>query len=155
MAIKSSKLDVSLFLKAVGDCIRNRVLEFFIEGREFDYPVKYLAEEIGVNRNTIYHVIEELISNNLLLFSRRIGSSKFYKINLSDSIAIDLVRLFDKIINMKISEYVEKENHYSKDGIIDLKLISETDYYKINYVSHGMSIPTANIGKVNEEFVTA
>lgn len=94
----------SLFLDAIGDCMRNRVLEFFIEGREFDYPIKFLAEEIGVNRNTIYKAIEELVQNKLLVFSRRIGSSKFYHLNRDDPITQDLMNLFDKKINIVMEE---------------------------------------------------
>ncbi|MBI2101458.1 winged helix-turn-helix transcriptional regulator [Candidatus Woesearchaeota archaeon] len=109
MSKKTIQVDTSLFIKAVGDCIRNKILEFFIEGREFDYPIKYLAEEIGVNRNTLYKAIDELLSSKLIAFSRRIGSSKFYKLNLSDPIALDFVKLFDKIINIEMEKYIERE----------------------------------------------
>ena len=105
---KEPKLVDSLFIEVIGDCIRNQVLEFFIEGREFDYPIKFLAEEVGVNRNTLYKAIDDLLSSRLLVFSRRIGSSKFYKLNLSNPIAIDLIKLFDKIINMKMFEYIKE-----------------------------------------------
>lgn len=101
--------DVSLFLGVVGKSLRNEILEFFIEGRELDYPIKFVAEELEINRNTLYKVIGDLISSKILIVSRKIGSSTFYTLNMQNGVVLDLVGIFDKAINIKMEEYIEKE----------------------------------------------
>ena len=109
MAKTTIVVDKSLFLSVIGDSIRNRILEFFIEGREFDYPIKFIAEELGLNRNTLYKFIEELSMQRMLVKSRKIGSSKFYKLNFSNMLTSELTSLFDSILNRKMEEYISKE----------------------------------------------
>jgi hypothetical protein len=112
MVVKTEEkttLDVSLFLGVVGKSLRNEILEFFIEGRELDYPIKFVAEELEINRNTLYKVIGELISSKILVVSRKIGSSTFYRLNMQNGVVLDLVGIFDKAINIKMEEYIEKE----------------------------------------------
>jgi len=104
MQSKSKLGDESLFLAIVGDSIRNRIVEFFIEGRELDYPIKFVAEELKINRSTLYKVITELSENAILTFSRKIGSSTFYRLNIRNQKVMSLIDIFDKAINKALEE---------------------------------------------------
>lgn len=109
----------SLFLGVVGDSLRNRVLEFFIEGRELDYPLKYVAEDLDIHRNTLYEIMHKLLSEGILIISRRIGSSYFYKINQRNLFALLLIGVFDKVLNDEISR-IHKEALKEKELTVEV-----------------------------------
>ncbi len=92
------------FLKKIGDNARNRVLEFFIEGRGLDYAKQDVAEETKVSRQTIYKIIEEFIENDFIVFSRKAGKTNLYKLNEKSRIVKSFIDIFEAAIREEINK---------------------------------------------------
>ena len=76
--------DESIFLDYVGDSPRMRVLQYFIEGRDFDYTLTDLLHA-GVSWGTLNTLIPTLAELGIILKTRKIGRATLYKINLNNS----------------------------------------------------------------------
>jgi len=93
------------FCKIIGDTPRNRVLEFFIEGREMDFGVGDVAREIGLNRLTTYSVMKDLVHNEFIIPSRKVGKGQLYRLNMKKLEVTMLIQLFNKVLQKIVREY--------------------------------------------------
>jgi DNA-binding Lrp family transcriptional regulator len=91
----------TLFRKALGDTPQIRVLEFLIEGREFDYSISDIAEGAEIGRTTLFRIFDELIKNKIILSTRIIGNAKLYKLNQENLFVKKMIEVFDEIIMPK------------------------------------------------------
>ncbi len=91
----------TLFKKALGDTPQIRVLEFLIEGREFDYSISDIAEGAEIGRTTLFRIFDELIKNKIILSTRIIGNAKLYKLNQENIFVKKMIEVFDEIIMPK------------------------------------------------------
>ena len=88
----------TLFRKALGDTPNLRVLEFLIEGREFDYSISDIAEGAEIGRTTLFRIWDDLIKNKIIKPTRQIGNAKLYILNIENIFVRKLVGVFDEII---------------------------------------------------------
>jgi DNA-binding IclR family transcriptional regulator len=96
------------FCKIIGETPRNRVLEFFIEGREMDFGVGDVAREIGLNRLTTYSVMKELVNNEFLIPSRKVGKGQLYRLNMKKLEVTMLIQLFNNMLKRIASEHKQE-----------------------------------------------
>lgn len=95
--------DDSIFLDYVGDSPRMRVLQYFIEGRDFDYTLTDLLHA-GVSWGTLNTLIPTLAELGVILKTRKIGRATLYKINHSNSVATQLIKLYDTLLLERLQE---------------------------------------------------
>lgn len=88
----------TLFRKALGDTPKIRVLEFLIEGRELDYSISDIAEGAEIGRTTLFRIFDDLLRNNIIVFTRQIGNAQLYKLNMKNLFVKKMVEIFDEII---------------------------------------------------------
>ena len=98
----------SFFLDYVGDNPRMRVLQYLIEGRDFDYTLTDLLNA-GVSWGTLNVLVPKLAELGILVKTRKIGRATLYKINQSNFAAKQLMELYDKLILMKLNELGEEK----------------------------------------------
>ena len=87
----------SIFLDHVGDYPRMRVLQYFIEGRDFDYTLTDLLNA-GVSWGTLNSLVPKLLELGIVVKTRKIGRATLYKINQENIAVKQLVALYDKLI---------------------------------------------------------
>lgn len=87
----------SIFLDYVGDSPRMRVLQYLIEGRDFDYTLTDMLNS-GVSWGTLNALIPKLLELNIIIKTRKIGRATLYKINKENVLAKQLIGLYDKLI---------------------------------------------------------
>jgi len=90
MKIKENK---SLFLMQFGDTPQLRVLDFLIENHFFDFPMTEIARGANVSYNSLKTFFPHLIKSEILVKTRRIGKSDYYKLNLENSFVKNLIKL--------------------------------------------------------------
>jgi hypothetical protein len=90
MKIKENK---SLFLIQFGDTPQLRVLDFLIENHFFDFPMTEIARESNVSYNSIIIFFDDWIRNGIILPTRKVGKSSYYKLNLENSFIKNLIKL--------------------------------------------------------------
>lgn len=87
----------SIFLDVVGDSPTMRVLQYLIEGRDFDYTLTDLTKA-GVSWGTLHTIFPKLMKYGLVIRTRTIGRAKLYKINKDSPIAKKFIELYDTLI---------------------------------------------------------
>lgn len=91
----------TLFRRTLGDTPKIRVLEFFIEGREFDYSITDIAEGAEIGRTTLFRIFEDLLKTKIIVPTRQIGNAKLYRLNIENPFVKKLIEVFDEIIMPK------------------------------------------------------
>ena len=97
----------SIFLDYVGDTPRMRALQYFIEGREFDYMLTDLLKA-QVSWGTLNSLIPILAKKGVIIKTRKIGRATLYKINQANQVIKQLISLYDSLILQQLSKVEQK-----------------------------------------------
>lgn len=100
MKIKENK---SLFLKQFGDTPQLRVLDFLIDNYNFDFPMTEIARESNVSYNSLKVFFPYLIKSRIIVKTRRIGKSNYYKLNLENQFVENLMKLDWSLVEESVS----------------------------------------------------
>ena len=87
----------SIFLEHVGDSPRMRVLQYLIEGREFDYTLTDMLNA-GVSWGTLNTLIPKFLELKIIVKTRKIGRATLYKINKDNVLVKQLIGLYERLI---------------------------------------------------------
>lgn len=83
----------SLFLEQFGDTPQLRVMDFLIDNQFFDFPMTEIARGSNVSYNSLKIFFNKFIESGILLKTRRIGKSDYYKLNLDNVFVSNLMKL--------------------------------------------------------------
>lgn len=92
----------SIFLDHVGDNPRMRILQYFIEGRDFDYTLTDLLNA-GVSWGTLNTLVPKLLELSIVVKTRKIGRATLYKINQENVAVKQLIELYDTLLLEKLN----------------------------------------------------
>jgi len=92
----------SIFLDIVGDCPRMRILQYLIEGRNFDYTLTDLTNA-GVSWGTLHTEFPKLLSYGIVVKVREVGRAKLYKIDKSNPVAKKLIEFYDFLMQKELA----------------------------------------------------
>ena len=109
MKVKENR---SLFLKQFGDTPQLRVLDFLIDNYNFDFPMTEIAKESNVSYNSIKIFFPYLIISRIIIKTRHIGKSFYYKLNLENQFVRNLMKLDWSLIEENIA--IESHPHLQK-----------------------------------------
>jgi len=93
----------SIFLEHVGDSPRMRVLQYLIEGRDFDFTLTDMLNA-GVSWGTLNMLIPKLLKLGIIVKTRKIGRATLYKINKENSTTKQIITLYDNLILQKLNQ---------------------------------------------------
>lgn len=88
-----SKENKSVFLETFGDTPQLRVLDFLIDNYVFDYPMTEIARESNVSYNSIILFFPHMIKSGIIVKTRKIGKSDYYKLNTKNDFVKNLIKL--------------------------------------------------------------
>ncbi len=74
-------MEKSSFRLVFGDSPIIRVIDFFLDHREFDYSLTEIAKGAGVGWVTLHQFWKELVRLGLVKRTRRIGRAELYRLN--------------------------------------------------------------------------
>ena len=97
----------SIFLDHVGDNPRMRILQYFIEGRDFDYTLTDLLNA-GVSWGTLNSLVPKLLDLGIVVKTRKIGRAALYKINQENVAVKQLIELYDNLLLEKLNNIQEE-----------------------------------------------
>jgi len=87
------KENKSFFLEQLGDTPKLRVLDFLIGNHFFDFPMTEIARESNVSYNSIITFFDNFIKSGIIIKTRKIGKSDYYKLNLENPFVMKLIQL--------------------------------------------------------------
>jgi len=67
-----------------------RILDHFLLHEDFEYTKSEIAKYAGISRATVYEKIDAMLSNSILVESKKIGRIVLYRLNLENSIVKEL-----------------------------------------------------------------
>lgn len=88
-----TKENRSLFLEQFGDTPQLRVLDFLIDNHMFDFPMTEIARGSEVSYNSLKLFFPNLIKSGILVKTRKIGKSDYYKLNIENPFIKNLIKL--------------------------------------------------------------
>ena len=100
-----AKANKSIFLRQFGDTPQLRVIDFFIDNHFFDFPLTEIARESNVSYNSLKSFIDDFLKTQVIVKTRKIGKSDYYKLNIENLFVKNLIKLDWSLSN----SYVLKE----------------------------------------------
>ena len=90
MRVKENK---SIFLEYLGDTPQSRVLDFLIDNHFFDFPLTGIARGSNVSYNSLTSFFPDWTEKKIVIKTRKIGKSDYYKLNLGNSFVKNIIKL--------------------------------------------------------------
>ncbi len=87
------KQNKSFFLMQFGDTPQLRVLDFLIGNYFFDFPMTEIARESNVSYNSIVTFFQDFIKSEVIIKTRKVGKSDYYKLNTENVFVKNLIKL--------------------------------------------------------------
>jgi len=97
----------SIFLEYVGDNPRMRVLQYLIEGRDFDFTLTDMLNA-RVSWGTLNILVPKLLKLEIVVKTRKIGRATLYKINQENKTVKQLIVLYDSLLLQKLDQIEQK-----------------------------------------------
>jgi len=98
----------SVFLEYFGDYPLMRVLDFLILSREMDYSMTEIAKNSNVGWTAFSELWPQLINKEIVIFTRKVGNAKLYKLNIKNLWVRELIKI-DSIITKIETNKILKE----------------------------------------------
>ena len=93
------------FCDVFGATPRNRILEFFLEMRELDFPIGEVAQETNLSRATAYAAFEGLLEEGYLIYSRKVSGGQLYKLDIHNEEVKMLVYSFNFVLQGIVQQH--------------------------------------------------
>lgn len=81
-----------------GDTPQLRVIDFLIGNHFFDFPITEIARESNVSYNSIVSFFDNFIKSEIVVKTRKVGKSDYFKLNLENLFVLDLIKLDWKLV---------------------------------------------------------
>ena len=98
-----------MFTEVFGNAPRVRLLDFLADHPDFDYTISQMAEFADVARPTVYKLVAELQGQDMITFSRSVGDSKFYCLNVANPRIVSMLQVDFEGINKELAAGVYDE----------------------------------------------
>ena len=104
------KENKSIFLEHFGDTPQLRVIDFLIDNHFFDFPMTEIARESNVSYNSIKIFFPNFIRSGIVIKTRKVGKSDYYKFNMDNPFVQNLIRLDWSLVkqDLRILEKTKK-----------------------------------------------
>ena len=83
----------STFVEYLGASPQIKVLDFIIEGQDFDYSMTEVARGARVGWSSFSRVWDSLIEKEVVIQTRTIGNAKLFKINKANQIVKKIIQI--------------------------------------------------------------
>ncbi len=86
-----------------------KVIDFFLDNREFDYSLTDIAKNSDIGWSTLHLFWKDIVKLGIVAKTRRIGRAELYKLNLNSPLVKKLIDLDTAISKKLIKQEIEKQ----------------------------------------------
>jgi len=86
-----------------------KVIDFFLDNREFDYSLTDIAKNVDIGWSTLHQFWANLVKLGIVTKTRRIGRAELYKLNLNSPLVKKLIDLDTSISKKLVMEELTKQ----------------------------------------------
>ena len=105
--IEQEKNEKSIFVEYFGDSPQIKILDFFIQGQDFDYSMTEIARGAGVGWSSFSWVWQNLINKEIIIQTRTIGNAKLFKLNKENPVVKKLIKLDFEITKLETDKLLK------------------------------------------------
>jgi len=87
------KNNKSFFMLQFGDTPQIRAIDFLISFQIFDYPITAIAKGSNISYNSIVKFFNDWIKREIVIKTRKVGKSDYYKLNTKNPFIKNLIKL--------------------------------------------------------------
>ena len=115
--MESETKEKSIFVEYFGDSPQIKILDFLIEGTDFDYSMTEVARGAQVGWSAFTKVWHQLLEKNIIVSTRTIGNAKLFRLNKENSAVKKLIKLDWEITKFETEKLFEKEGYSKKTSL--------------------------------------
>ena len=97
----------SSFVEYFGDYPLIRVLDFLILGKDMDYSMTEICKNSEVGWTAFSDIQPKLIEKEVIVFTRKIGNAKLYKINIKNQWVKELIKMEEIIAKLETEKFLK------------------------------------------------
>ncbi|MAG91233.1 hypothetical protein CMO83_00990 [Candidatus Woesearchaeota archaeon] len=86
-----------------------KVIDFFLDNREFDYSLTDIAKNADIGWSTLHGFWKDLVKLDVVTKTRRIGRAELYKLNMKSQLVKKLIDIDATISKKLMQEEIEKQ----------------------------------------------
>jgi len=99
----------SIFMEYFGTSPMIKVLDFLIEGKDFDYSMTEIAKKSRVGWSSFSRVWKKLLNKKIVVRTRTIGNAKLFKLNTKNPAVQKLVKLDWELTKFETDKMLDKK----------------------------------------------
>ena len=100
----------SIFIEYFGNSPMIKVLDFLIQGEDFDYSMTEIAKNSEVGWSAFSVVFKQLLEKEIIKPTREIGNAKLFKLNTENPAVQKLIRLDEELTKIETEKFLST-NH--------------------------------------------
>ena len=108
MEQENEQEDISIFVEYFGGSPHVKILDFLIQGQEFDYSMTEIARGAKVGWSAFTRVWDQLLKKEIIIPTRTIGNAKLFKLNKKNHFISNLIK-FDLELTKLETEKLHKK----------------------------------------------
>ncbi|MBS3133562.1 hypothetical protein J4470_05590 [Candidatus Woesearchaeota archaeon] len=97
------------FRLVFGDSPIIKVIDFFLENREFDYSLTDIAKNADIGWSTLHGFWKDIVKLGVVTKTRKIGRAELYKLNMDSLLVKQLIALDNSISKKLLQEEMERQ----------------------------------------------
>ena len=98
----------SIFVEYFGSSPYVKVLDFLIEGQEFDYSMTEVARGAGVGWSAFTRIWQQLSDKEIIIATRTIGNAKLFKLNKKNLFVQKLIKFDWELTKLETDKLLSK-----------------------------------------------
>src|SRR5207244_11405926 len=105
-----------MFTVILGSAPRVRLIDFLADHPAFDYTISQMAEFAEIARPTVYKLVDELVGQDMLTFTRSVGDSKFYRLNVANPRIVAMLQVDFEVMNKELAAGASDEMAFAPEA---------------------------------------
>ena len=101
--------DKSIFVEYFGEYPYIKVLDFLIQGLDFDYSMTEVARGAGVGWSAFTNVWKKLIDKKIIVSTRTIGNAKLFRLNRDNPFVKKLIKFDWDLTKLEMDKVVDSK----------------------------------------------
>ena len=107
----------SVFVEYFGDYPLIRVVDFLILSSDMDYSMTEIAKNSNVGWTAFSEIWPQLIEKKIVVFTRKIGNAKLFKLNTKNRWVKELIRMDKVMTKLGTEKILDSKKIVSKNTV--------------------------------------
>lgn len=103
-------MEQTIFVRALGDTPKIRILNYLIKYRGLDYSMSDIARNSNVGWATLGRLWKGFVGLKIVIPTREVGKAKLFKLNEENAAVVKLIEVYHKLLEQETEDYFAKHS---------------------------------------------